>query len=70
LVLNLRCYTSLLDFRLQTTSELHKAINDKFNNAGLVIAFPQRDVHLDTSRPLEIRIRHDKQDPDTGPAAP
>jgi potassium efflux system protein len=70
LVLNLRCYTSQLDFRLQTTSELHEAINDKFNRAGLVIAFPQRDVHLDTSRPLEIRIRHDKQDPDTGPAAP
>ena len=25
--------------------------------AGIVIAFPQRDVHLDTSSPLEVRVR-------------
>lgn len=27
-----------------------------FREAGIVIAFPQRDVHLDTQRPLELRI--------------
>lgn len=64
LVLILRCYTNELDFRLATTSELHQAIHRKFNDAGLVIAFPQRDVHLDTSRPLQIVLRRDK-----GPAA-
>ena len=40
----------------QTTSELHLAINQKFEEAGIVIAFPQRDVHLNTSTPLDVRI--------------
>ena len=63
LSLNLRCYLGSLDYRLATISELHAAINQKFNDAGLVIAFPQRDVHLDTSRPLDIRIRRDGDQP-------
>ena len=66
LALNLRCYLASLDYRLATITELHAAINQKFNDAGLVIAFPQRDVHLDTSRPLDIRIRRDDEHPDTG----
>jgi potassium efflux system protein len=56
LTLLLRCYLDSLEFRLATISELHQAINGKFNQAGIVIAFPQRDLHLDTSRPLDIRI--------------
>ncbi|NNE63942.1 MAG: hypothetical protein HKN34_07665, partial [Gammaproteobacteria bacterium] len=40
----------------QTISELHQAINNRFNEAEIVIAFPQRDIHLDTSSPLDIRI--------------
>ena len=59
LTLILRCYLDSLEFRLLTITELHTAINQKFNEAGLVIAFPQRDVHLDTSQPLEVRIRRD-----------
>jgi len=31
-------------------------IDDLFREAKIVIAFPQRDVHLDTQRPLELRI--------------
>ena len=27
-----------------------------FNDAGIVVAFPQRDIHLDTSKPLDVRI--------------
>jgi len=27
-----------------------------FREAGIVIAFPQRDIHLDTLKPLDIRI--------------
>jgi potassium efflux system protein len=57
LILNLRCYTGAIDYLLSTTSALHEAINRKFNEASIVIAFPQRDVHLDTSQPLDIRIR-------------
>ncbi|MDH3527761.1 MAG: hypothetical protein OEM43_09710, partial [Gammaproteobacteria bacterium] len=59
LALILRCYIDNLDYRVITISELHIEINRKFNAAGIVIAFPQRDVHLDTSRPLDIRIQQE-----------
>lgn len=55
--LGLRAYLPSLEKRLTTMSELHKLINAKFAEAGISIAFPQRDVHLDTSRPLEIRMQ-------------
>jgi len=59
LSLKLRCFVGSMEYRIRTISELHQAINSKFNAAGLVVAFPQQDVHLDTSRPLDIRIRRD-----------
>jgi len=63
--LTLRCFVGTQDARMPTITALHEAINRKFNEAGLVIAFPQRDVHLDTSQPLDIRIRRD--DGETSP---
>lgn len=33
-------------------------IDQLFSEAGLVIVFPQRDVHLDTLKPLQINIEH------------
>jgi potassium efflux system protein len=63
LTLLLRCYLDSLEFRLATISELHQAINGKFNQAGIVIAFPQRDLHLDASRPLDIRIHRANASP-------
>ncbi len=67
LTLLLRCYLDSLEFRLATISELHEAINRKFEEAGITIAFPQRDVHLDTARPLDIRIHGmPKPAPDQG----
>ncbi len=62
LVITLRCYIGSMDYRLLTISELHQSINDRFNEAGIVVAFPQQDVHLDTSQPLEIRLQP-AQDP-------
>ncbi|MFC1602291.1 mechanosensitive ion channel domain-containing protein [Pseudomonadota bacterium] len=56
LVLNLRCYLGSLEYRWETRTALFKAINEKFNAAGIVIAFPQRDLHLDTTKPLDIRL--------------
>ena len=56
----LRCFVDSQEARMPTMTRLHTAINNKFNDAGITIAFPQRDVHLDTSRPLDIRISHDK----------
>ncbi len=37
-------------------SELRFSIDDLFREADICIAFPQRDVHLDTLKPLEINI--------------
>ncbi|HFD80740.1 MAG TPA: mechanosensitive ion channel [Gammaproteobacteria bacterium] len=54
--LTLRCFVGTQDARMPTLTALHQAINDKFNAAGIVISFPQRDVHLDTTQPLDVRI--------------
>ena len=59
LTLNLRAYLDDVDERLNTITALHQTISDKFDAAGIVIAFPQRDVHLDTQRPLELVLRGD-----------
>ena len=32
---------------------------DKFEAAGIVIAFPQRDVHLDATAPIPVRVLGD-----------
>ena len=55
--LQLRCFIAHVDFRLQTISELNEAINERFNEAGINIAFPQRDVHLDINQPIDIRLQ-------------
>jgi potassium efflux system protein len=57
LELCLRCYVPSVEVLLSTKTDLHVRINEKFNAAGVVIAYPQRDVHLDAKRPLEVRIR-------------
>ncbi|RLQ21610.1 hypothetical protein DWB85_11360 [Seongchinamella sediminis] len=56
LMLWLRCYIS--EDRIGTWTELRTLINDKFNDAGIVISYPQRDVHLDTLEPLQLEIRN------------
>jgi len=37
-------------------SELRYAIDASFREAEISISFPQRDVHLDTLKPLEVRM--------------
>jgi len=37
-------------------SDLRAMIDSSFNGAGIVIAFPQRDVHLDASQPIPVRV--------------
>jgi len=54
LTLNMRAFLGDMETRLQTISEVHQAILDKFRDAGIEIAFPQRDVHLSTTKPLEM----------------
>jgi potassium efflux system protein len=59
LLLSLRCYIDDIDFRLRTITEINQVIYRELNEAGIEIAFPQRDVHLDTRRPLDIRVQTD-----------
>jgi len=59
----LRVFVGTQDVRMTTRTQLHKAINQSFNDAGITIAFPQRDVHLDTLKPLEVRISRDNGRP-------
>lgn len=66
LVLGLRVFVDAIDYRIPTMTELHKAINSKFNEAGIVIAFPQRDMHLDTSEPLRVSIEDVPQEKSGG----
>jgi len=37
-------------------SSVRFRIDDLFREADIIIAFPQRDVHLDTQKPLELRF--------------
>jgi potassium efflux system protein len=69
LTLYVRCYISSLDHRLETVTALHESIYAEFEKAGIVIAFPQRDVHLDTSRPLEIRVHREDNQVAANPAS-
>jgi len=38
-------------------SDVRFSIDDVFREADVVIAFPQRDVHLDSARPIEVRLQ-------------
>ncbi len=43
-------------FLREIRSSIRFRITELFDQNGIVIAFPQRDVHLDSSSPLEIRM--------------
>lgn len=58
-----------MKLRLQTDggivrSELRYRIHELFEKAGVVLAYPQRDVHLDSVRPLEVRLLRTEPSPD------
>jgi small-conductance mechanosensitive channel len=40
----------------EVESELRFAIDELFANRGIVMAYPQRDVHLNVLRPVEVRL--------------
>jgi small-conductance mechanosensitive channel len=48
--------------RLRIESDVRYRIDQLFREAGLVIAFPQRDVHLDSTKPIEVRFLAEKSD--------
>jgi potassium efflux system protein len=57
----LRVFVGGLDNRLSVTHHLHLAIEREFRKAGINIAFPQRDIHLDTTGPLEVHLVRDSK---------
>jgi potassium efflux system protein len=58
LLLNLRAFLPSIDERTSIVTGLHMMINDKFNEAGIAISFPQRDVHLDGLGPIDVRLHN------------
>ena len=57
LILRLRVYLNDVDQRLSTLTELHEAINARFEQEGIVIAFPQQEIHLGNN-PIELVLRN------------
>ena len=45
-----------LSERMNIESDLRHHINALFHEAGIVMAYPQRDVHLDVTRPISFRV--------------
>jgi small-conductance mechanosensitive channel len=42
----LRAWVADVDTRLQVASDLHQDIDRRFRQAGIVMPFPQRDLHV------------------------
>jgi len=63
LLLSVRCFLANLDNRLKQISELNQEIYTAFGKAGIVIAFPQLDVHLDPDSPLTVRLQENTAEP-------
>jgi potassium efflux system protein len=53
--------------RFRVSHQLHRAIDDEFRRSGIVIAFPQRDVHLDQIGRLEVNVVSDQTNQVTKP---
>jgi small-conductance mechanosensitive channel len=52
---------------VRVISDLRFMIGKRLDEAGIVIAFPQRDVHLDAPRPLKVEIVRDAGAPGAVP---
>ncbi len=50
--------TTMMDARA-VCSDVRFRIDKLFREAGITIAFPQRDIHVDTLRPLDVRLIKD-----------
>ncbi len=51
-----RVYINGINDWIPMLHRLNRTIDQRFREAGITISFPQRDVHLDTSQPLEVRV--------------
>lgn len=56
-----RGFTTQVSARFQIVSELHHAIDAACREAGVEIAFPQRDIHLDPEAALTVKMVDERQ---------
>ena len=56
LVFDLYFWVKPLTEICEVQTSIRFRIDDLFRKAGIVIAFPQRDVHFDASKPVDIRL--------------
>jgi potassium efflux system protein len=68
----LRCFVDDLDLRFPAISALSEAIADKFDQAGILVAFPQRDLHFDALGSTTFSFLHvrSRVAPDSATPAP
>jgi potassium efflux system protein len=52
----LRVFVKHVDDWIPMLHAMNRAIDKEFRKAGITIAFPQRDVHLDAAGPLDVRV--------------
>jgi potassium efflux system protein len=52
----LRVFINGIENWIPMLHELNLTIDNTFKEAGVTIAFPQQDVHLDATGPLEVRV--------------
>jgi small-conductance mechanosensitive channel len=49
--------------RTRIESDIRYRIDQLFRDAGVTIAFPQRDIHIDASSPIPVRmLPYDERD--------
>jgi potassium-dependent mechanosensitive channel len=56
LLLTARYFVPSVEYLWLTKSTLNRTIYKRFNEEGIVIAFPQRDVHFDAEAPIRIQL--------------
>jgi potassium-dependent mechanosensitive channel len=55
-------FWSSLAERIEVETELRHRIAEAFAKAGIIMSFPQRDVHLETLKPLQVEMVAAKSD--------
>jgi potassium efflux system protein len=54
--LRLLCFIDDIEARINARSNLHKAVFHRLQQEGIVIAFPQMDLHFDAEREVTIKL--------------
>jgi potassium efflux system protein len=57
--------TTHMDFRI-VASDLRFMLDKRLRDAGITIAFPQRDVHFDNPRPIQVQVVENLKPDDKG----